>query len=98
MTSSIWAALPAALASSSITLRALMLSPKTPAWADAPTFVRVAIAVTGATFGGCAVSLLHSEQASLREVLAYSVTATSSVALLINMWRQRDRPCPRTRT
>lgn len=98
MTCALWAAGAAALASASITLRALMLKPRTPAWADAPIFVRAAIAITGATFGGVTVSLLHSDGASLREALAYSVTATSSVALLLNMWRQRDPPCSPERT
>ena len=93
MTDGLWAAAAAGLASAGITLRALMLNPRTPAWADAPVLVRAAMAITGATFGGVAVSLLHSERSSLREAIAYSVVAAASFALLFNMWRQRNQLC-----
>ena len=98
MTAQLWAMVAAGVASASITLRALMLKPRTSAWADAPVLVRSAIAVTGATFGGVAVSLLHSERASLREAIAYSAVAAASLALLFNMWRQRNQLCSQERS
>lgn len=89
----IWAAAGAGVASVTISLRALMLKPQARTWCDAPTPVRLAIAATGAIFGGVTVSLLHSDHAHLRETVAYGTTAISSLVLLRNMWRQRGQAC-----
>lgn len=98
MTEAHWAAAAAGFTSVALALRALMLGPRYPAWCDAPRAVRGAILFSGAVFGGLAVDLARSPSANLRECVAYTTTALSACALLINMWRQRERVDPPERT
>ena len=85
----------AAVTSLTLTVRGLMLKRAHCAWPYAPGPVRAVVLVCGAVFGGLALDLWRSPSANLRECVAYTTTALSGVALLINMWRQRQPDCGR---
>ncbi len=86
----VWAAIAAGVASGAMGLRAIMLKPDLNAWCDAPPLVRLSVSMVSAVFAGVVISIHNTDGATAREAASYTAVAIAAVALLINVWRQRD--------
>ena len=86
----VWAATTAAVAAVALGLRADLLKPEREAFFSGPALVRLSIMLVSITLGGRVVSIVKSAaHASAPEALVYSALALASVALLVNLQRQR---------
>lgn len=83
--------LNAAIAATTLALRANMLKPEARAWASSRPASLIIMGLS-VTLGGYAIDVFNKGGASAREAALVTVLAMTSTLMLVHLWRQRRAP------